>query len=423
MQEHRLPHVHFAKTLARICERLDACHRAVLDAPRYNQAPLPVTVCIDEVWAVGSFAQGLAQCGDLDLVVTLRCTKDTAGLVTTGYSPKKSTISRKFFGAPADMRFYTGTCDENSSGVAFDVRRKVWDAKDPRWRERLDAITVDPLAKRFARPSDIIPLRFEQYRYQDEESLGNKWFEDFARACANDVYRCSFVAFEAHAREIDPEHALTHDAIREVLDRGNKRVRALLPQVVQSSDKILSGTDKRLDWQDFDWDLRRGATLFQMDELFVTTRPLDTLGAARVAFSPAPSRRGPNGIMLIARGENHPLVQLAQNLTLYHPIRHEHGLEARRLDLDWESVPWNVSSYCSRPRDASETASITGRALLDAVSASDMVRFDGKRYFRHKKAEGFYVDARRRAKASGRYFDRLLLDWNHKADAHTPLPA
>jgi hypothetical protein len=74
--------------------------------------------------------------------------------------PPIQKLVRQAFGAFPDVRYYQGSQEENSSGIAFGESVRIWqDGTD--WKGNLSSIKEDRQAN--ARPrTDTVPLRIEQ---------------------------------------------------------------------------------------------------------------------------------------------------------------------------------------------------------------------------------------------------------------------
>jgi hypothetical protein len=100
----------------------------------------------------GSYARGSPTCGDLDLLLDLE--------VIEGNMPPIQKLLRQAFGALPDVRYYHGSQEENSSGIAFGESVRIWQ-QGTDWKGNLSSIQEDRQAN--ARPrADTVPLRIEQ---------------------------------------------------------------------------------------------------------------------------------------------------------------------------------------------------------------------------------------------------------------------
>ena len=78
-------------------------------------------------------------------------------------------MAKQFFKSPANVRFYWGTPQENTSGVPFEEAQIIWQDKATDWHKAINTIIVDPDAGHFYRNTDQIPFRMEQIRLYPEE--------------------------------------------------------------------------------------------------------------------------------------------------------------------------------------------------------------------------------------------------------------
>ena len=125
------------KTLAAICERLEACSSATLEN-RYFRKDTPQVRTVQRLWVVGSYAREAGTGEDLDVVMELD-------------SPhyRASELNRVLLGNPQSVNLYAGTPEDNTSGVEFPEACLIWEAGKGSL-ELLDAISAGPVAERTA---------------------------------------------------------------------------------------------------------------------------------------------------------------------------------------------------------------------------------------------------------------------------------
>jgi hypothetical protein len=152
--EKRLAREAFTKKLRRLCERLDEPQpRTVAFKHWFLRDPQTSEVTITSLWVVGSYARGAADCGDLDVVLTLK---------TSEHEPSTSAVTKAFFGSLPYVRYSTGDAQKNSTGVALPEAAQIWSGPPCNWEAALSSIRIDPTAGGAAREMDAIPLRLEQ---------------------------------------------------------------------------------------------------------------------------------------------------------------------------------------------------------------------------------------------------------------------
>lgn len=159
--ERRRSRTLFTRTLHGMCERLDTRSSFTITRhDRFLRRKRTAQITIRDLWVVGSYARGASECGDLDVLITLKC---------DGIQPYPHEVANEAFGCLVDVRIYVGTPEENSSGVSFPEAVLLW-GNGVEWRSTITSIKEDPAAKRFSRPTDAIPLRCEQL-YTEADSL------------------------------------------------------------------------------------------------------------------------------------------------------------------------------------------------------------------------------------------------------------
>jgi len=175
----RFPRGRFTKSLARICERLDACSDLTFDyLTPSRESPLtrvrgPVPVQVNELLAFGSWARGAKQCGDLDLVVVVEVgwaalpdfvlpRETCASGSMVGYLPTFGEVRRRVIGSfpyvhPISLEHSARLAEE---GLDMNVRALIPIWKSARaaffdWRAALAGVSVCPAAGRFERRTDL----------------------------------------------------------------------------------------------------------------------------------------------------------------------------------------------------------------------------------------------------------------------------
>lgn len=156
MSRARYPRARFTRALERICTSLETSPIRDVSHKDFLERPQTTEVQIRALWAVGSYARGALECGDLDIVV------DAVGL-NRGL-PYLKNVARSFFGTTPRVAFYGGTPESNSSGVAFPEAKLIWAPSQSDWRRAIASIAEDVSAGHFERPSDHLPLTPEQMR-------------------------------------------------------------------------------------------------------------------------------------------------------------------------------------------------------------------------------------------------------------------
>ena len=377
--ERRRPREHFTRVLTRICERLSKSSESeVRWTDRFFKETRVNTVSVRALWVVGSYARGALDCGDLDLVIEATASQDekVAGL------PPTSAISRALFNSPADVRLYVGTPDKNSSGVAFDEARLVWSCECPDWRSAIDAIRPDETAGRFVRPADAIPFRQEQIDAYDDTiteliSLERANIVQWKfMPCSESVVLGTLRADEADFIELATAYC-------------GKQTQRLLPYLIELFRREST-------WPTPRWvrggraktEFRIGGCDILVGRPGIPIARLDEVSTSEIALFPHLTRRGPNGICLLARGDEHPLLKRATGITVFchvdeegEPIEiecvNERGYEARTFDL-FERESMAIRRAKSDEREFETTVNvraISGRDLLALLAFADFIYF------------------------------------------------
>lgn len=294
--QHRTPRETFTRALQRIC-------RAIAEQPviwgKWKDQQLGKemrgTVRIENIWAVGSWAQGVSTCGDLDLVVQY---------VQKEGSPIPKDIMKQIIVKRAkNVRVYLGTPQENTSGIPFPNPKLMWSCDQDDWEKNIRAVKEVPSTTCQVRRTDDLPLRGEQVR------MG--WGEDLTLLLdLRDQGIISWEWIESDSLILSPStwHPKTQRQWK-ILQRlsGASTGQALGMVLHWLESKGLNPE------QDFPL-LRLSSAEFIVDETFIrigrpraSVEALNKKSCARLVLVPHRTRRGPNGLWVIKRGPNHPL--------------------------------------------------------------------------------------------------------------------
>ncbi len=251
-------------------------------------------VRIKSVWVVGSYAKGSLDCGDLDLVFAVESLQ--------GFVPSARRIAKSFFGALPRVRCYDGTPEKNSSNAAFEDAVLVW-APGQDWRTALDEIKPDLAAGRAARDIDALRLRGEQLRMDVED------MRELVRL--RDDGQLAWQFYSIDKADLD---SLANDDITEqeseLLECCNRWLGGQSRQLAAAIVRFLRMTDPN--WRAVEYLDRTsflcGGTEFRLGRPAFRPTEFDELNRWRVALVPHWSGRGPNGVLLLSRGAQHPVM-------------------------------------------------------------------------------------------------------------------
>ncbi|MFY3743301.1 hypothetical protein ACOQFB_05290 [Anaeromyxobacter sp. Red801] len=363
MVESRRPRASFTAALERMCSRLDERSRAVISWKDFLGDPSSKEFEVTDLWVAGSYARGAPTCGDLDLILGVR----PEGWRSAGQ------IAARIFGAQADVRFYSGTPEKNSSGVAFPEAVHIWTA-GTRWRDALASIKEFASAGHFARPHDIIPLRPEQV------SGSPDLLKDLVALKESGHIDWRFLPYEPR-----PQSGLEQHIVGLVEQRWGKQSRAIFPFVWDYLTKTLPFfTFEHVDQTELDC----GGVHVSVGRPSAATDRLDELTTSRLALMPHLSRRGPNGIWEIRRGPNHPLEQAvagavwfvltSPNSVILPKVRARRwsslGATGVELFATEELARSAAQKLAATATERWTTKAVQGSSLLDLVSHADFVQ-------------------------------------------------
>lgn len=303
MNELRRSRASMTTTLQTICRRLDATPGARIHWTHpLAHLEFVSEVAISSVWAVGSYARGAPDCGDLDLVAEL--------VVHDGPPPPTHVLAKALFSSPKDMRLHAGTPQVNTSNVAFPEAVLIWHGQGCDWRAAIAGIATDPLAGHFLRPADRIPLRMEQL-YCDLST-----FDALLALEEQKVIRWTFTPF-ADAGLLEPLSKDEQELSDAVIRRCGQKTRKLLPHLLAYFRQAGGWTKPYLRTNFKKSFFGIGGMKVLVGQPPVPLGLLDHLATSALLIAPHISARGPNGLWRIERGEMHPLLLAASELRVY----------------------------------------------------------------------------------------------------------
>jgi hypothetical protein len=371
--EHRRSRASFTRTLRRIAARIAEQRIYQLEwDDKLLRKSQKANIRVSELWVAGSYARGALDCGDLDLVVNL--------IVEEGDSPWRATVSRAVLGSAPDVRLYIGTPEKNSSGAVFTEAKLVWSLNAPDWQTAISAIVIEPLATRYARPTDELPLRIEQF-YADDNSVLDKLLE----LKHNQIIDWNWIP----ADEINVRADDWPDEVREFGDylrrwRG-KKTQAVMQLVIEYFSQQDQCVTWRKDLDERTW-FRFGGACVLVGRQPILVQLLNHLFCSQVVIAAHLSRRGPNGLWIISRGVNHPLEQAFREVTAYY-LKDEQCPEVIEESEvgNWRSI-YSLELLQSRKHAKErakeekaefeiniEIAMATGSKLLHLIAAVDVI--------------------------------------------------
>lgn len=304
------------RKLTTLCERLDASPKTQGEYEPYSwREKRQYTAQLKRLWVFGSYSRGALHCGDLDVIVE----GDAQQCKPDGQFDHRTAFESKFVkvavGALPDVRVYTGTPDDNSSGEAIPEAKLVWDGPGSNWRGAISSIAADPSAGRHQRPIDQLPFRREQLDARMD-------FEHIVELREQGLLAFKFIPFEKG--DLAPLSTAEIEAgpmpdFYDCMRRQGQKTRDLIPAIARCLH------DERPIWT-------KGsiATPFeQMPNLAGAELRVGTpgiywgdlqdmpFGVESYALVPHVSKRGPNGIWLISRGPAHPQMVAMREKTFW----------------------------------------------------------------------------------------------------------
>ena len=345
-RERRRSHESFRSTLAKVTKRIDEKQQFNVSWRDWIfEKPQTSLIRIDGLWAAGSWARGAPTCGDLDLIMQVTSVE--------GPLPPGGAISRTVLHAPADVRLYIGTPGKNSSGAEFPESVLIWSPEHPDFKQHLASVLINESAGRFARKTDVIPLRTEQLD-SDLESL-----EKLADRQSNGEIRWEWIDDSSLVQlRVDRWSRNAFDFLSSARLQLGQKTFSLLPKTVDYLERQNTVGEWRTDFHDKTTP-RKGAIEIRLGRPHTSTLALDEMGCGTLLLVPHVTRRGPNGIWRIERGPNHPLERRFEKFSAYF-LEVDSRPFAETIHQDWRPSLQSLTLF-ARKDQANEAAEAMGR--------------------------------------------------------------
>lgn len=292
----RHPRAFFEKRLRKILESISKGEWVNL---HWNESILPGgpftgRAKATALWVVGSFARGSEYCGDLDLVLL-------ADIERHSFRAPNKTVCNALVGVHQYVRVYLGTPKENNSHASFENAVLLWSKDQPNWGRALFAIQVNPDAGRHEREWDNIPLRMEQARISDpDELLGQK---------KAGIIDWQWIEWD----ELSSAAGVEANIPKRRLERIKLHRSSKYGQCLELAAKWLSHKEPPDSWEPH---IRNDLPLIVGGyALIISPMPsielsyLDSTTCHTLLIMPYKTKRGPNGMWVVTRGQNHPAGQ------------------------------------------------------------------------------------------------------------------
>jgi hypothetical protein len=301
--------------------------------------------------------------------------------VIEGRIPPIQKLVRQAFGATPDVRYYHGTQQENSSGIAFADSVCIWQ-KGTVWKDNLFSIKEDPQATS-SRRADAVPLRIEQ---TDGDLTERRKLTELLE---NGILRWRLIPYQGGSLP-DKLNETQARVLRVANCSWGRRSKALLPDILRYFRTRFECSI----WSDSSSNLDMAGVIFQIGYSSPDLAALEAPTHARIVLAPHISRRGPNALWEIERGDAHPLEMAFAHRECYvlcgmdqepgigTEVGSGWGNEAAFLELfptSQAALKWQdyLRSNAS-PEDAfgdHTPVLFRGRQLLDLLSYADIVEF------------------------------------------------
>lgn len=311
-QSKRYPRERFTRSLIKLCELLDASGVLEVDyiSPDdgFTVVQGRLRIKARALWVFGSWSQGAPDCRDLDIAMDIAAEwvhgfcQSSDGRKWTGDLPSFSELRKILFRASPHVHFLDAKSildRELSEGAAVlpDMLKPIWLAPDlteseretlrltkvpfTTWRNRIDAISINPDYVRVPRETDEFPLHLEQtgmYRWDIQELVKDK---------KNGVITWTFLP-HGENRHDSPELQAQERSIAAL------HIRKDMALVARA---IVATRDQRKRYQHVQYLFGNRCVLW--------VSQLNSQRTPCIVITPTWSGQGPNGSLVIERGPNY----------------------------------------------------------------------------------------------------------------------
>ena len=266
----------------------------------------------------------------------------------------------------------------------------IWSPSNRDWKANIQTIKPNPTATRYARPTDVIPLRNEQL-YSDIITI-----EELIALRNQGVLSWSWAGFP----QTSPSPETWSETGKDILDRASS---------FHSGRKTCEALVYVIDWFERNDPIRalrfddESRAAFWINGIRVHIgRPsgycgyLEHHSCSGIMLVPHLSRRGPNGIWTIRRGNHHPIEKLFREATAYCFLDDNGKPALVNAFSDWESITLLelfrtdqaaqafAKEMCEEDQGPADEglviAKISGSSILEAISSVDHITIDSNTY-------------------------------------------
>lgn len=272
----------FTRRLLQIAGGIAAQPEKTLDVRRpYLPGLHRSTFRVTSLWVAGSWARGAPECGDIDLFVTI---DRVAGLF-----PELGPIRRLLLGRLHNVSLILGSPHDHEG---FEDALLIWSPDQPDYAAAITRVTINDAAGRFPRSTDALPVRLEQTKCVFEELEELLRLKNEGRITWEWVDKDSLAL---HSQRWSPR-------ARYWLDLGIFGRKTA--EVAQYVFEVFAGINES-EWERIDATvLKLGTIEVHIGWPYVPIHRLVEGNISTLAIAPHFSRRGPNGLWIIRRGDS-----------------------------------------------------------------------------------------------------------------------
>jgi hypothetical protein len=258
------------------------------------------------------------------------------------------------------------------------------------WRTAVAAIPEDPSASRFSRRGDGVPFRSEQLSdWAPHEGDKRSGLERLVDLQDSGIITWTFT----EASVIDGDEAQWRPEAREYSTRRRRFVGKKSHLALNHAIGYLQGEQPGIDWtrhEEDGLDFTVDGVEIRVGRPSIDLAALETVACSALVLVPHITRRGPNGVWIIRRGERHPLEEMFRDVGAWYEAtpdgspcvviqETESGFEAIGIELfrtarraaragrEWRDVS----------DDPPEVRCATGADLVRLMSRADTLTIDG----------------------------------------------
>lgn len=328
---------------------------------------------ITKLFAFGSWARGAESCGDLDLAVEYEIEEQTPQMSFLNFGALKRNLVNGYRGVEL--------LPWNKIRENVEIQKDailIWSVDQVDYQSRIDEIKVDPNSGHYERAWDSMPIDMKRLKLDVKEA------ETFVADVESGIYSVEWVpATEiSEAKESYPDNLKqkqkdwTWFAGRHIAALLNRSLDYVVSEMVVGDLEINA---KRFCQSTY----KLAGNFIALGTPYPPFELLSDLSYSALIIAPYDKNNSPNGLMIVRRGEKHPLVAKAAKIdNIYSVFNKQNGEPALLYSYSAENeLCANLMVFSNKSAAADEAAvydsdeyevkKLSGNSLLNNLTLSN----------------------------------------------------